>query len=213
MSLGTLAFQAKSLRSFEEAEPRAHSMRSTSALRRAAQARSPTRARCPSSVRDRTVAASRAAKRGAERAREGRRSRRTEARAEARSEAELGVEADLELVRALPVSRARARGRRHAARVQFRGGGERSAPRLPPEIRALRRGSRDVPPWAHSGCELSSGFGIRAGYERTFGVTSALAERELETTAFAYEAQLEFEFPLALFSVTPRAASCIDISN
>ena len=60
-------------------------------------------------------------------------------------------------------------------------------------------------PWAHRACGLPSGFGIRAGYEQTFGAQSTLADQTLDTRAFAFEAQLEFEFPIGIFALTPRA--------
>ena len=60
--------------------------------------------------------------------------------------------------------------------------------RLSPEIRAVRRGSRHVPAFAHSTCALESGLGVRLGYERAFGVTSVVGGQELDTLAFAFEA-------------------------
>jgi hypothetical protein len=60
-------------------------------------------------------------------------------------------------------------------------------------------------PWAHRACGLASGFGIRAGYEQTFAVQSTLADQTLGTRAFAFESQVEFEFPIGIFTLTPRA--------
>jgi hypothetical protein len=59
-------------------------------------------------------------------------------------------------------------------------------------------------PFAHSGCGLSSGLGVRLGYEHAFGVTSTLGGQELDTTAFAFEAQLELKIPIGPLFVTPR---------
>jgi hypothetical protein len=60
-------------------------------------------------------------------------------------------------------------------------------------------------PFAHAACRLPAGFGIRLGFERTFGITSDLAGQELDTEALAFEAQLEQEFRFGPISLTPRS--------
>jgi hypothetical protein len=60
-------------------------------------------------------------------------------------------------------------------------------------------------PFAHRACGLASGFGVRLGFERLFGVTSELAGQELDTAAFAYEAALELDVRFGPVSLTPRS--------
>jgi hypothetical protein len=59
-------------------------------------------------------------------------------------------------------------------------------------------------PFAHSRCGFMSGFGVRLGYERAFGITSTLGQQALDTLAFAFEGQVELKIPFSVFFVTPR---------
>jgi cell division septation protein DedD len=60
-------------------------------------------------------------------------------------------------------------------------------------------------PFAHAACGFPSRLGMRVGYERAFGIHSTLGGQELDTLAFAFEAQVELEVPLGpFFFVTPR---------
>jgi hypothetical protein len=52
---------------------------------------------------------------------------------------------------------------------------------------------------------LPSGFGIRAGYERIFGIETTLGGESLDTFAHAFDVALEFAVPVGRFALTPRS--------
>ncbi|HEX6277506.1 MAG TPA: hypothetical protein VFZ53_30895, partial [Polyangiaceae bacterium] len=60
-------------------------------------------------------------------------------------------------------------------------------------------------PLSHRTCGMGSGFGVRLGYERIFGIQSSLADESLDALAYAFRSELEFEFRLDAVSITPHA--------
>ncbi|HEX6278074.1 MAG TPA: hypothetical protein VFZ53_33750, partial [Polyangiaceae bacterium] len=60
-------------------------------------------------------------------------------------------------------------------------------------------------PLSHRTCGIGSGFGVRLGYERIFGIQSRLADESLDALAYAFQSELEFEFRFDAVSITPHA--------
>lgn len=60
-------------------------------------------------------------------------------------------------------------------------------------------------PLAFGGCGPAAGLAVRFGYERLFGATARLGERELTTSASAEHVELSFELRPGVVGVAPHA--------